>query len=97
MPQNANKPHLEMVDGEAIGLDPRKLSTDDLERLGHKRMSQTKAIRLKCLDCCVGSSDEVRKCVAVACPSWPFRMGTNPWRAKREVDPEHMAKMRAKL
>jgi CRISPR-associated endonuclease/helicase Cas3 len=27
------------------------------------------------------SSDEVRKCTAVGCPSWPFRIGANPWRA----------------
>jgi hypothetical protein len=49
--------------------------------LGHKPMSATAAIRAHCLDCCCGSADEVRKCVSVRCPSWPWRMARNPWRA----------------
>jgi len=47
---------------------------DDAQRLAA-------IIRAHCLDCCGGSSDEVRKCTALDCPSWPFRIGTNPWRA----------------
>ena len=35
------------------------------------------------LDCCCSVASEVRKCTAVACPSWPFRMGVNPFREKR--------------
>ena len=44
-------------------------------------MTPAAIIRAHCLDCCGGSSDEVRKCTALDCPSWPFRIGTNPWRA----------------
>ena len=40
-----------------------------------ERVSRSKAIRLKCLDCCCGQSAEVRKCPAVNCPLWRFRMG----------------------
>ena len=29
----------------------------------------------------VGQEAEVRKCVAVVCPNWAYRMGTNPFRA----------------
>jgi hypothetical protein len=68
-------------DGHAIGRDPRKMASDDLRALGHAPMSPTAAIRAHCLDCCGGSSDEVRKCTAARCPSWPFRTGVNPWRA----------------
>jgi hypothetical protein len=64
-----------------VGRDPRKLTQDELKALGHEAMSPMEAIRARCLDCCAGSSDEVRKCVAIACPSWPFRTGKNPWRA----------------
>ena len=67
-------------EGRAIGRDPRKMTPDDLRALGHAAMAPTAAIRAHCLDCCGGSSDEVRKCTATRCPSWPFRTGANPWR-----------------
>lgn len=34
-----------------------------------------KAIRRKCLDCSGGSQMEVRECVAISCPLWPYRFG----------------------
>jgi hypothetical protein len=68
------------VDDWLIGRDPREMIPDELRAMGHEAMSPMAAIRLKCLDC-AGSSDEVRKCVAVVCPSWPFRTGKNRWRA----------------
>ncbi|MCP4185512.1 MAG: hypothetical protein GY761_19750 [Hyphomicrobiales bacterium] len=37
-----------------------------------------KAIRKKCLDCCVGQSAEVRKCHLQDCDLWPFRFGADP-------------------
>ena len=40
-----------------------------------ERVGRAKAIRLKCLDCCCGQAAEVRKCPAVDCPLWRFRMG----------------------
>ena len=40
-----------------------------------ERIGRSKAIRLKCLDCCCGQAAEVRKCPAVDCPLWRFRMG----------------------
>jgi hypothetical protein len=57
------------------------MSRAELEALGHQQMAPMQMIRAKCLDCCAGSADEVRKCVAITCPSWPARMGSNPWRA----------------
>lgn len=72
---------LEKIDGDDVGRDPRAMSMDELEQLGHARVSPLRALRLKCLDCCNGSAREVRLCTAVDCPSWPFRMSFNPWRA----------------
>lgn len=72
---------LERQDGYDVGRDPRTMSACDLVRRGHARVSPLRALRLKCLDCCNGSAREVRLCTAVDCPSWPFRMGKNPWRA----------------
>ena len=43
-----------------------------------KRITPMKAIRLKCLDCCNGSSHEVKLCPATTCPLYNFRRGKNP-------------------
>lgn len=40
-----------------------------------ERFTRGKAIRLKCLDCCCGSTAEVRRCSTVKCPLWRYRMG----------------------
>ena len=40
-----------------------------------ERVSRSKAIRLKCLDCCAGQSAEVRRCPATNCSLWRYRMG----------------------
>ena len=86
---------LEQRDGDDVGRDPRSMSADELTQLGHSRVSPLRALRLKCLDCCNESSQEVRLCTAVDCPSWPFRMGKNPWR--RKLDPQERAVLQARL
>lgn len=81
------------VDGQLIGRDPREMSPSDLQSIGHQPMSPSEAIRARCIDCCVGSISEVRKCTAVACPSWPYRMGSSPFRKKIELsDDERRAR-----
>lgn len=40
-----------------------------------ERISRSKAIRMKCIDCCCGNMAEVRKCPTTHCPLWRFRMG----------------------
>ena len=55
-----------------------------------------KAIRLKCLDCCCGSSYEVKLCTVAGCPLHPFREGHNPF-TKREYTPEQKDAMAARL
>ena len=42
------------------------------------RVTSTKAIRLKCLDCTGNQPKEVRLCPIVDCPLWSFRMGKRP-------------------
>ncbi len=37
-----------------------------------------KAIRAFCLECCGGSSNEVKLCVSKNCALYPFRFGKNP-------------------
>jgi hypothetical protein len=55
--------------------------TAALRALGHLPMPVLKAIRAKCLDCSGGMQSEVRECVVRDCALYPFRMGSNPWRA----------------
>jgi hypothetical protein len=89
-------------EGELIGKHPNEVPSQILS-LNFRAQNPLKAIRETCLDCCCGNAAEVRKCVAVDCPSWSFRMGTNPFRKKRELSPsqkraraDRLAKARAK-
>ncbi len=43
-----------------------------------EHITPIRAIRLKCLDCCVGSATEVGLCPSGDCPLWAFRFGKNP-------------------
>lgn len=45
-----------------------------------KRPSILRAIRVKCLDCSVGSPKRVRDCPLTDCPLFPYRLGKNPAR-----------------
>ncbi|MBQ3467299.1 MAG: hypothetical protein IJH21_03130 [Oscillospiraceae bacterium] len=49
-------------------------------------MTPLKAIRAHCVDCCGGSWKEARLCPASSCPLYPYRMGHNPNRKRREPD-----------
>ena len=50
--------------------------------------SPMKAIRAKCLDCCIGQREEVKLCPAKDCPLYPFRLGKNPNRKARNFTEE---------
>jgi hypothetical protein len=71
-------------EGELIGKLPGNVPSQILSQK-FRSQNPLKAIREKCLDCCCGNAAEVRKCVAIDCALWPFRMGTNPFRRKREL------------
>ena len=61
--------------------------------------SPLKAIRAKCIVCCLieRQISEVKLCPSVKCPLHPFRMGKNPFRAKREYTDEQRATMAERL
>ena len=52
--------------------------------------SPVKAIRQFCLDCCGGSSADVKSCTSVNCALKPFRFGKNPF-LHREMTEEQKA------
>jgi len=79
--------------GNLVGRDPRQMGRAVLEAAGFEPSSPMEVIRAKCLDCCAGSAQEVRYCVAASCPSWPYRMGSNPFRPP--MSEERKAALRA--
>ena len=86
------------IDGsELIGRDPRKVLVEEFTRAGLEGAPLLRVIRAKCLDCCIQQETEVRKCVAVTCPNWPYRMGANPFRAPRELTEEQREQSAAAL
>ena len=62
-----------------------------------KRISSLKAIRLKCLDCSCGSTNEAKLCPVTKCPLYPFREGRDPFRAKVELTQEQKEQRRKSL
>jgi hypothetical protein len=95
------KPGLKLYQGHPAGRDPREMTTEELKAAGHEPMSPLQAIRAHCLDCCAYQEREVALCPAVDCPSWPFRMGSNPWRkppskVRREAARRTMTELNAK-
>ena len=61
-----------------------------------EKISPVKAIRAKCIDCCVGEMAEVRNCQIEKCPLYPFRMGKNPYRS-RNMSEEQKQKVADRL
>jgi hypothetical protein len=45
-----------------------------------------KDLRRQCL-ACAESAAEVRRCICIDCPIWPYRMGRNPHNPKRGRNP----------
>ncbi len=84
--------HLEAAVTEDTPIDPRDLSPDDLIARGYERGSRGDAIRAYCVNVCMcGSRNEVLMCANGGCPLWLYRMGTDPWREKKEVSDEARA------
>ena len=55
-----------------------------------------RAIRLKCYDCSSYQSNEVRDCIVINCPLYPFRLGKNPFR-KKELTEEKRNELRERF
>ena len=62
-----------------------------------KQTNPVKAIRAYCLNCCLENANEVAQCAASGCELWEFRMGKNPYRAKRVYTEEQKADMVKRL
>ncbi len=60
-------------------------------------LTPLKAIRLRCIDCCAGSVNEVRLCTVHGCPLYPFRFGKNPFRKPRNLTEEQRRELAERL
>ena len=60
-------------------------------------MNPLRAVREKCLDCSCQQPIEVKECTVKTCALHPFRMGKNPYRAKRVMSPEAVARAKVNL
>lgn len=73
------------------------------EKEDAKILTPLRAIRAKCIDCSAGSIKEVRECVMLDCPLYPYRLGKSPnskprilTDEEREALRQRMARMRQK-
>ena len=79
-------------EGLLVGRDPRTMTVEELNANGHFDRPLLDVIRAKCLDCCRQNQAEVRRCTAIKCDLWPYRMNKNPLR-KRELSDEQKQAM----
>lgn len=56
-----------------------------------------KVIKEYCTDCCGGSFSEVKMCPCPNCQLYPFRLGKNPYRTKREMTEEQKEAAKIRL
>lgn len=71
---------------------------DALQEGVYTKRPLLKAIKLKCMDCCGGSWNEVKKCPSEkTCFLHPYRLGKNPYAYRREYTEEEKAKLREQL
>jgi hypothetical protein len=83
-------------DGSTEGRHPRDADVDVMREI-HDPAPLLRVIRAKCIDCSGGSESEARRCTAIGCALWPYRMGWNPFRTPREMTPEQREAGAARL
>lgn len=93
------KPGMEKVRVEGTdqiwGANPKTLSSEILGEMGHVPLPLLRVIRNFCIECCGGDRTEARRCVAVRCQLWPYRLGKNPFR-QNNLDDERRAELSAR-
>lgn len=67
------------------------------EKEDAKILTPLRAIRAKCIDCSAGSIKEVRECVMLDCPLYPYRLGKSPNRKPRILTDEEREQLRQRM
>lgn len=52
-----------------------------------KNPTPLQTIRKKCVDCCCGSTIQVKACPVLDCPLWLWRLGKHPFHKNNEKNP----------
>ena len=94
--------YIEITADGTQGKDPRKMSVEELNKLGHYKKSITKVIKEMCNSCVNADPSgqrniEVVRCQTVGCPLWPYRMGKNPFSTRGEMSDEQKAQAAERL
>ena len=83
-------------DGSTEGKHPRDADADVMREI-HEAAPLLRVIQAKCLNCSSEVESEIRKCTAIGCALWPYRMAINPFRAPREMTQEQREPGAARL
>ena len=78
-----------------------RIDTIKTEEEFNKEVSENtnplRAIKLKCLDCSTYNINEIKECPVKKCPLYPFRLGKNPFRKKKELSEEERNKLSERM
>lgn len=65
---------------------------EELKKGVYSKRTLSRAVKLKCLDCCGGSWEEVKKCACKNdCFLHPFRLGHNPFVVREMTEEQRHA------
>jgi hypothetical protein len=83
------KVHEAWIDGERspAGRDPATMTVAKLADAGHKPRLWLAVIREKCLQSCARNRRDARLCAIANCAPRPYRLGTDPFPARRAQSP----------
>ena len=70
---------------------------EEFNREVYENTNVLRAIKLKCLDCSTYNINEIKECPVKNCPLYPFRLGKNPFRKKKELSEEERNKLSERM
>ena len=70
---------------------------EEFDREVSENTNVLRAIKLKCLDCSTYNINEIKECPVNKCPLYPFRLGKNPFRKKKELSEEERNKLSERM
>ena len=70
---------------------------EEFDREVSENTNVLRAIKLKCIDCSTYNINEIKECPVNKCPLYPFRLGKNPFRKKKELSEEERNKLSERM
>ena len=70
----------------------------EFENASEKQVSVLTAVKNKCrFDCCAGDYESWKNCTNTKCWLYPYRLGKNPYRKKKEYTDEQLKVIRERF